>query len=132
MTASLYQRGSLMGVMSNPKSQAPNPNHSQIPTTPKSQPLPNPNHSQIPTPNHSKSQIPSTHESRAIPDSRRLGFGNWAWLGVGAWSLGFEHYPHSGSGASSCGGRDGSRTWRMCPTRDSGSSRTEFHSPRQW
>src|SRR5688572_14445124 len=96
MTASLYQRGSLMGVMSNPKSQAPNPNHSQIPTTPKSQPLPNPTHSQIPTtpksqplpnPNSQPLQVPNPKHSRISGHSRLTPFGIWQLGVVGSWSL---------------------------------------------
>ena len=89
---------------------------SQIPSS-KSQPLPTP--TPKPTPK-SNSRLPSQ-----LPTHARLGFGSWAWLGFGAWSLGFEApHPRSGSGASSCGGSDGSCTCRMWPTRDCGSSRT--------
>src|SRR5687767_6957571 len=71
--------------MSNPKSQAPNPNHSQLPNPKAKSQIPNPNpKSQIPTPN---SQVRSPLEVGGL--ELGLGLGIWEWLGFGAWDLGF-------------------------------------------
>ena len=69
----------------NPKLQAPNPNHSQ---------LPNPK-TEIPTPK-SQRRI-SAHDLGLGSWDFRLEFGIWEWLGFGAWDLGFEELTRTGS-----------------------------------
>jgi hypothetical protein len=80
--------------MSNPKSQAPNPNHSQSPNPKFNYQLPTTNYQlptancQLPTTNY---QLPITNyqlatsnpNSQAAPD-RPMVVESWAWLGFGA------------------------------------------------
>jgi hypothetical protein len=80
------QRSSNVDLSTNRASRAENRQ-----TNPKLQ-APNPNHSQHPNPK-TNSQLPMGFGVGDLGLGTALGFGRWEWLGFGAWDLGFDAPP---------------------------------------